>query len=64
MLNKKSQEKIGTLLKLAETLKIEVTAKQVISKEGVIENVVYFVDKEQYPAEETPVTETTPVINA
>jgi hypothetical protein len=50
--NKKTDEKVSTIKVLCEQLKIQLSAKQAITNQGFIENIVYFLDTEKYEIEE------------
>jgi len=45
---KKSQEKIQAIQVLCRQLEVEISAKQRISKDGFIENVILMLDVEKY----------------
>ena len=45
---KKSQEKIQAIQTLCRQLEVEISAKQRISKDGFIENVILMLDVEKY----------------
>jgi len=47
-INKRTQQKVETIKTLCQQLFIEIVAKQAITNEGIIENVVLFSDKEKY----------------
>lgn len=46
-----TNKKINQIIDLARLLKIEISAKQMITDKGTIENIVYFIDTEEYPEE-------------
>ena len=47
-INKRTQQKVETIKTLCQQLFVEIVAKQAITKEGIIENVVLFSDREKY----------------
>ena len=56
----KSNDKVKAVEVLLKQLNITIEAKQIITKEGIIENAVFYKDNENYPIDEvkpTPVVE-------
>lgn len=53
----KTQEKVNQIKALCNVLQVSVTAEQAITENGLIRNVVYYMDNEQYEVieEEVPV---------
>jgi hypothetical protein len=47
-MQKKSAEKVQAINTLCKQLEVEISAKQVISKEGFIETIVFYLDTEKY----------------
>lgn len=47
-----SAQKVKQVMALMKVLHLEVTAKQKITEQGFVENVVFWVDNEQYPSPE------------
>ena len=48
----KTQEKIRTIQSLCNQLSIVPTAHQMVNKNGIIDNQVFFIDNEDYPIEQ------------
>lgn len=57
-MQKKSAEKVQQVENLMGILHLTVEAKQVLTKQGIIENKVFFIDKEEYPKLEEKKDET------
>jgi len=53
----RTNKKIKLIVDFAESLQIEMSAKQVLTDGRTIESVVYFIDTEKYPEEPTVVKE-------
>ena len=48
----KTQEKIKQVFALMKVLSLSVEGKQKINNDGIIENIIYFVDHEEHPEPE------------
>jgi hypothetical protein len=48
-IQKKSNDKIKAVETLLKQLELSIEAKQVLTKEGIIENVVFYRDLQKYP---------------
>ena len=48
-IKKRTQEKMTEIKALCEKLQMNFSAKQVLTKDGFIENIVFFADNENYP---------------
>lgn len=61
-MKERSAEKMKQVLELMKILHIRVEAKQVLTQNGFLENTVYWIDDEKYPAE--PVVEIPPAVES
>ena len=52
----KSQQKVKAITTLCEQLQIIITAEQVITEKGLIKQVVYYNDTENYDVDKEPLT--------
>ena len=50
----KTGEKVAKIKELMKELQITVTGEQAVMENGLIKNVVYYLDNEQYPVAEAP----------
>ncbi len=50
-IKKRTDDKVKAIKTLADSLNIEMISKQMISTNGFINSVIYFLDKEKYPEE-------------
>lgn len=48
-MQKRSGEKVGQIMELMKLLNMSVDARQRVSREGFIENVIFWSDNEKYP---------------
>ena len=53
----KSREKVKAVTTLCEQLKLVVSAEQMITDKGIIKQVVYYTDVENYDVDKEPVTD-------
>lgn len=56
-IQKRSQEKVNQVLSLMKTLRLEQKVKRQITREGFIEETIFWIDNEQYPFTEENVGE-------
>jgi len=52
----KSQEKVNAITTLCKQLQVVITAEQMITDQGLIKQVVYYNDEENYNVDKEPVT--------
>lgn len=53
-IKKKTEEKVQAIKKLCIQLEMELVSKQMITENGFIENIIYFLDMEKYEVYEEP----------
>lgn len=48
-IQKKTDSKVRSINTLADSLKVEIIARQMVGQDGFINTVIYYYDKEEYP---------------
>lgn len=48
-IRERSQEKVNQVFSLMRTLKVDAVIKKQVTKDGFIEDAIYWMDNEQYP---------------